>query len=282
MKKILIFIFLNTVLVAYTQNNLPIIEEKIDVKEELTEEKLLEIIKIAENSPEPESSVEIDENIQEQQFLTSNGEDRLHFESEYSALVKNYYDFLDSLNSEIKEYEFEDKTKVVPIKNEISKELTSEKLIEDFEIGVGVKYQGQRDERYRFDEEQSGIGHKNRTLSDENSFGNIPVYATGKYNFSTPETGAKPYLKLNLGYYIEGVENRESELSKSEYTSLNRSMEYENGRYYGIGGGVEYKNGLTFDVMYQINKNKDREERAGKEDRITFSVEYKLDLWKDY
>ena len=54
MKKILIFIFLNTVLVAYTQNNLPIIEEKIDVKEELTEEKLLEIIKIAENSPEPE------------------------------------------------------------------------------------------------------------------------------------------------------------------------------------------------------------------------------------
>ena len=273
---------MNTVLVAYTQNNLPIIEEKIDVKEELTEEKLLEIIKIAENSPEPESSVEIDENIQEQQFLTSNGEDRLHFESEYSALVKNYYDFLDSLNSEIKEYEFEDKTKVVPIKNEISKELTSEKLIEDFEIGVGVKYQGQRDERYRFDEEQSGIGHKNRTLSDENSFGNIPVYATGKYNFSTPETGAKPYLKLNLGYYIEGVENRESELSKNEYTSLNRSMEYENGRYYGIGGGVEYKNGLTFDVMYQINKNKDREERAGKEDRITFSVEYKLDLWKDY
>ena len=107
-----------------TQNNLPIIEEKIDVKEELTEEKLLEIIKIAENSPEPESSVNIDENIQEQQFLTSNGEDRLHFESEYSALVKNYYDFLDSLNSEIKEYEFEDKTKVVPIKNEISKELT--------------------------------------------------------------------------------------------------------------------------------------------------------------
>ena len=262
MKKILIFIFLNTVLVAYTQNNLPIIEEKIDVREELTEEKLLEIIKIAENSPEPESSVNIDENIQEQQFLTSNGEDRLHFESEYSALVKK----------------FEDKTKVVPIKNEISKELTSEKLIEDFEIGVGVKYQGQREERYRFDEEQSGIGHKNRTLSDENSFGNIPVYATGKYNFSTTETGAKPYLKLNLGYYIEGVENRESELSKSEYTSLNRSMEYENGRYYGIGGGVEYKNGLTFDVMYQINKNKDREERAGKEDRITFSVEYKLDL----
>ena len=100
MRKILIFIFLNTVLVAYTQNNLPIIEEKIDVREELTEEKLLEIIKIAENSPEPESSVEIDENIQEQQFLISNGEDRLHFESEYSALVKNYYDFLDSLNSE--------------------------------------------------------------------------------------------------------------------------------------------------------------------------------------
>lgn len=281
MKKILIFIFLNTALVAYTQNNSPIIEEKIDVKEELTEEKLLEIIKIAENSPEPESSVNIDENIQEQQFLTSNGEDRLHFESEYSALVKNYYDFLDSLNSEIKEYEFEDKTKVIPIKNEISKELTSEKLIEDFEIGVGVKYQGQKEERYRFDEEQSGIGHRSSVI-EENSFGNIPVYATGKYNFSTTETGAKPYLKLNLGYYIEGVENRESELSKNEYTSLNRSMEYENGRYYGIGGGVEYKNGLTFDVMYQINKNKDKEERAGKEDRITFSVEYKLDLWKDY
>lgn len=278
MRKILIFIFLNTVLVAYTQNNPPIIEEKIDVKEELTEEKLLEIIKIAENSPDPESSVNIDENIQEQKFLTNKSDERLHLESEYSVLVKKYYDFLESLNNEIKEYEFEDKTKIIPIKNETSKELTSEKLIKDFEIGVGIKYQGQREERYHFDQEQSGLGHKNISLSDENNFGNIPVYATGKYSFSATETGAQPYLKLNLGYYIEGIENRESELSKSEYTSLNRSMEYENGRYYGIGGGVEYNNGLTFDVMYQINKNKSKENRSGEEDRITFSVEYKLDL----
>lgn len=282
MRKILIFIFLNTVLVAYTQNNLPIIEEKIDVKEELTEEKLLEIIKIAENSPDPESSVNIDENIQEQKFLTNKSDERLHLESEYSVLVKKYYDFLESLNNEIKEYEFEDKTKIIPIKNETSKELTSEKLIKDFEIGVGIKYQGQREERYHFDQEQSGLGHKNISLSDENNFGNIPVYATGKYSFSATETGAQPYLKLNLGYYIEGIENRESELSKSEYTSLNRSMEYENGRYYGIGGGVEYNNGLTFDVMYQINKNKSKENKSGEEDRITFSVEYKLDLWRAY
>lgn len=282
MRKILIFIFLNTVLVAYTQNNPPIIEEKIDVKEELTEEKLLEIIKIAENSPDPESSVNIDENIQEQKFLTNKSDERLHLESEYSVLVKKYYDFLESLNNEIKEYEFEDKTKIIPIKNETSKELTSEKLIKDFEIGVGIKYQGQREERYHFDQEQSGLGHKNISLSDENNFGNIPVYATGKYSFSATETGAQPYLKLNLGYYIEGIENRESELSKSEYTSLNRSMEYENGRYYGIGGGVEYNNGLTFDVMYQINKNKSKENRSGEEDRITFSVEYKLDLWRVY
>lgn len=282
MRKILIFIFLNTVLVAYTQNNPPIIEEKIDVKEELTEEKLLEIIKIAENSPDPESSVNIDENIQEQKFLTNKSDERLHLESEYSVLVKKYYDFLESLNNEIKEYEFEDKTKIIPIKNETSKELTSEKLIKDFEIGVGIKYQGQREERYHFDQEQSGLGHKNISLSDENNFGNIPVYATGKYSFSATETGAQPYLKLNLGYYIEGIENRESELSKSEYTSLNRSMEYENGRYYGIGGGVEYNNGLTFDVMYQINKNKSKENRSGEEDRITFSVEYKLDLWSAY
>lgn len=282
MRKILIFIFLNTVLVAYTQNNPPIIEEKIDVKEELTEEKLLEIIKIAENSPDPESSVNIDENIQEQKFLTNKSDERLHLESEYSVLVKKYYDFLESLNNEIKEYEFEDKTKIIPIKNETSKELTSEKLIKDFEIGVGIKYQGQREERYHFDQEQSGLGHKNISLSDENNFGNIPVYATGKYSFSATETGAQPYLKLNLGYYIEGIENRESELSKSEYTSLNRSMEYENGRYYGIGGGVEYNNGLTFDVMYQINKNKSKENRSGEEDRITFSVEYKLDLWRAY
>lgn len=278
MKKVLIYIFFNTVLVTFTQNIPPVIEEKIDVKEELTEEKLLEIIKIAENSPDPESSVNIDENIQEQKFLTNKSDERLHLESEYSVLVKKYYDFLESLNNEIKEYEFEDKTKIIPIKNETSKELTSEKLIKDFEIGVGIKYQGQREERYHFDQEQSGLGHKNISLSDENNFGNIPVYATGKYSFSATETGAQPYLKLNLGYYIEGIENRESELSKSEYTSLNRSMEYENGRYYGIGGGVEYNNGLTFDVMYQINKNKSKENRSGEEDRITFSVEYKLDL----
>lgn len=282
MKKVLIYIFFNTVLVTFTQNIPPVIEEKIDVKEELTEEKLLEIIKIAENSPDPESSVNIDENIQEQKFLTNKSDERLHLESEYSVLVKKYYDFLESLNNEIKEYEFEDKTKIIPIKNETSKELTSEKLIKDFEIGVGIKYQGQREERYHFDQEQSGLGHKNISLSDENNFGNIPVYATGKYSFSATETGAQPYLKLNLGYYIEGIENRESELSKSEYTSLNRSMEYENGRYYGIGGGVEYNNGLTFDVMYQINKNKSKENRSGEEDRITFSVEYKLDLWSAY
>lgn len=278
MRKILIYIFLNTALIVYTQNNPPIIEEKIDVKEELTEEKLLEIIKIAKNSPDPESSVEIDEDIQEQQFLTNKSDEKLHLDGEYSALVKKYYDFLDSLNNEIREHEFKDKTKIIPINNETSRELTSEKLIEDFEIGVGIKYQGQREERYYFDEEQSGLGYKNRLLSDENSFGNIPVYATGKYSFSTTETGAKPYLKLNFGYYIEGIENGESDLSKSKYNSLNKSIEYENGRYYGVGGGVEYMNGLTFDVMYQINKNKDREDRSGEEDRITFSVEYKLDF----
>ena len=45
-------------------------------------------------------------------------------------------------------------------------------------------------------------------MLDENNFGNVPIYATGKYNFTITQSGAQPYLKLNLGYYIEGIENR--------------------------------------------------------------------------
>ena len=278
MKKIVFLIFFNTFFIAYTQPSS--IEEKINVREELTEEKLLEIIKIAENSPDPENTVNIDENIEEKQFLKVNesNRERLHLDSDYSLFVKKYYDFLDELNNEIKDYEFQDKTKVVPIKNEISKEITSEKIIEDFEIGLGIKYQGQKEGELPFDQEQSGIGYRKSSMLDENNFGNVPIYATGKYNFTITESGAQPYLKLNLGYYIEGIENRNRQTSNSEYHPLNTTMEYENGRYYGIGGGIEYNNGLTFDVMYQINKNKKNEERGEKDDRITFSVEYKLDL----
>lgn len=280
MKKIFIFIFFNTFFITYTADQPSSIEEKLNVKEELTEEKLLEIIKMAENSPEPVNTVNIDENIEEKQFLKvnkKNGE-RLHLESDQSLFVKKYYDFLDELNSEIKEYEFEDKTKIIPIKNETSKEITSEKIIEDFEIGLGVKYQGQKEEKQLFDQEQSGMGYRNSSRLDENNFGNIPVYATGKYNFASTEQGGKPYLKFNLGYYVEGIDSREKDISTPEYQSLNKALEYKNGRYYGIGGGIEYNNGLTFDIIYQINKDKKDEDRAGSEDVITFSVEYKLDI----
>ena len=108
MKKIVFLIFFNTFFIAYTQPSS--IEEKINVREELTEEKLLEIIKIAENSPDPENTVNIDENIEEKQFLKVNdsNRERLHLDSDYSLFVKKYYDFLDELNNEIKEYEFQD------------------------------------------------------------------------------------------------------------------------------------------------------------------------------
>lgn len=258
------------------------INESLDVKEELTEEKLREIIEISKNSPDPESNVNIDKKTQIKQIFTSTenletSNDRLYLEENYSALVKKYYDFLDELNEEIKDHQFKDKTKVVPLNNEISKELTSNNLIKNFELGIGMKYQGVKEETYHFDQEQSNRSYINSSLAEENNFGSIPIYATGKYNFSTDSNNVQPYLKLNLGYYIEGVENREKEISKSGYVSFNESMEYSNGRYYGFGGGVEYSNGLTFDVMYQINKNKNNE-NSTKDDRVTFSVEYKLDL----
>lgn len=269
-------IFFNVTFLNFAQDSPQTNINSLDVKEELTEEKLREIIEIAESSPDPETCVNIDRKTQIKQIFSNNSDSRLFLEENYSTLVKKYYDFLDELNQEIKEHQFKDKTKVVPINNEVSKELTSNNLIKNFELGIGMKYQGLKEETYRFDREQSSRSYINSYLAEENNFGSIPVYATGKYNF-TSNDNVKPYLKLNLGYYIEGIENREKEISKSGYVSFNESMEYSNGRYYGVGGGVEYSNGLTFDVMYQVNKNKNNENK-NEDDRVTFSVEYKLDL----
>ena len=46
-----------------------------------------------------------------------------------------------------------------------------------------------------------------------------------------------------------------------------------------MGGGIEYNNGLTLDLMYQVSEgNSNSSSRKDDDNRVTVSVEYKLDI----
>lgn len=257
-------------------------EKLLAVDEKLTEDKLREIIKNAEESPEPEITVDIAQG-GEKLLIKRDLEEYTNLEAGQSGsnVIKKYYEFIDTLNEKLKKHDFEDKTEVIHVGHEVAKELRSDKLISDVELGVGMAYQDRyslkRDRDSIFDQEQSGKFYV-KEASEEVDMDSIPLYITGRYKL--PQVNDwRPYLKLNLGYAVNNIGGRSFQSSNSKYKSINDNISSQNGSYYGMGGGIEYNNGLTLDLMYQVSEgSSSASSRKDDENRVTVSVEYKLDI----
>lgn len=247
--------------------------------EKLTEDKLREIIKNAEESPEPEVTVDMTQG-EENLLIKRDLEEYTNLEAGQSEsnVVKKYYDFIDTLNEKLKEHDFEDKTEVIHVGHEVAKELRSDKLIPDVELGVGMSYQDRyslkKDRIAMFDQEQSGRFFVKEAAEENADMDSIPLYVTGRYKLPQMDEW-RPYLKLNLGYAVNNIGGK----SNSRYKSINDTVNSQNGSYYGMGGGIEYNNGLTLDLMYQVSEgSSSSDSRKDDDSRVTVSVEYKLDI----
>ena len=132
-------------------------------------------------------------------------------------------------------------------------------------------------DRKIFDQEQSGKLYI-KEASKDTDVQAIPLYITGRYNLPSIDDGS-PYLKLNLGYAFNNVNNRNFQSTNSKYQSIDNEVNSKSGSYYGIGGGIEYENGLTLDLIYQVSEDNGSSRNGKTEDnRTTFSVKYKLDI----
>lgn len=202
----------------------------------ITEEQLTQIINHAKNSPLPENEIE-------------NKKDFLSLTSEKNSQP----DFFVDIKKTLDKYNFSDKSEDIYGGQITSKELTSDRIIDNLEFGVGVAYKNSEYYNSQYENKNSDI------------WSHTPVYATGKYKISSDEESTK-YLKLNLGYAIGEYEDNEEYMERRN----------QSGVYYGIGGGIEYDD-VSLDLIYQVNKDAYEKNNSTQDDsRITFSVDYKL------
>lgn len=228
------------------ENKIEYIENGDEVKEVIeknsvpliSEEQLIQIINMAKNSPLPENNVENREN---------------NIISKKSDTIQQP-DFLIDIKKKLDKYSFSDKSEDIYGGQITSKEITSDKIIDNLEFGLGVAYKNNEYYNSQYESKNSEI------------WNHTPIYATGKYKISSDEDSSK-YLKLNLGYAIGEYEEDEEYLERKN----------QSGMYYGIGAGVEYTD-LSLDLIYQVNKDAyERRDNSTKDDsRITFSIDYKL------
>ena len=171
----------------------------------------------------------------------------------FSKFLYPQLDFFIDIQKALDKYDFSDKSEEIYGGQITSKELTSDKIINNLEFGIGVAYKNH---------EYYDSKYENKNLD---IWTHTPIYATGKYKMSDNSTNTK-YLKINLGYAI-GTFNDEEYIDKKK----------QSGIYYGIGAGIEYKI-LSFDLIYQVNKNAYKKNNSMQNDsRITFSIDYKFD-----
>lgn len=227
--------------IIYIENN----EEIKEVIEKnkvplITEEQLTQIINIAKSSPLPENNVENKEN---------------SIISKESDMIQQP-DFLIDIKNKLDKYSFSDKSEDIYGGQITAKEITSDKIIDNLEFGLGVAYKNSEYYNSQYENKNSDI------------WSHTPIYATGKYRLSSDEDSSK-YLKLNLGYAIGEYEENEEYLERKN----------QSGMYYGIGAGVEYTD-LSLDLIYQVNKDayESRDNSTKDDSRITFSIDYKLNF----
>lgn len=155
-----------------------------------------------------------------------------------------------------------------------------------FELGAGAFYKRNSFKRNAVDEPL--LDEDGSELSVTNKkFNAFPIYATARYNFTTPSEDIVPYIKANLGYSINSgkLESKYTE-NTTEYPDsagrIDESYKFKNGLYYGIGTGVKYKNFFA-DLSYNVIRSKveNRYMSSAQHTNINgvIGTEYEYDNW---
>lgn len=204
----------------------------------ISEEQLQNIINNAKNSPVPVEKVDIS------QKEIGEINNKISQENQVNFLFSD-------IGEAFKKYKFSKKSDELHVGHLNSDEYTSDSIIKNSEIGVGV-----------------GYSEKNPNEKNDKYWDYTPIYATGKYIIGQSRNGTK-YLKVNLGYAFKEYENINN---KYEDDKIKGNM------YYGVGGGVDY-NEFSFGLIYQVNKDSIDTRNSSKDDnRVTFSIDYLLDF----
>ena len=151
-----------------------------------------------------------------------------------------------------------------------------------FEVGGGIFYKTNSFKKNAvgepiLDEDGSEL---NVTSKKFNAF---PIYATARYNFTTPSEDIVPYIKANLGYSINSgkLESKYAQ-NTTEYPDsagrIDESYKFKNGLYYGLGTGLKYKN-FFVDLSYNVIRSKVENRFMSSAQSIGGSTTYEYDKW---
>ena len=151
-----------------------------------------------------------------------------------------------------------------------------------FEVGGGIFYKANSFKKNAvgepiLDEDGSEL---NITSKKFNAF---PIYATARYNFTTPSEDIVPYVKANLGYSINsGKLESKYTTNTSTYPDVagrvDESYKFKNGLYYGLGTGLKYKNFFA-DLSYNVIRSKVENRFMSSAQSIGGSTTYEYDKW---
>ena len=155
-----------------------------------------------------------------------------------------------------------------------------------FEVGGGIFYKGNSFKKNAIDEaliDDGTTGDVYPTNVTSKKFNAFPIYATARYNFTTPSEDIVPYIKANLGYSIN------SGKLESKYTTntttypdvagrVDESYKFKNGLYYGLGTGLKYKNFFA-DLSYNVIRSKVENRFMSSAQSSGGTTTYKYDKW---
>ena len=151
-----------------------------------------------------------------------------------------------------------------------------------FEVGGGIFYKTNSFKKNAvgepiLDEDGSEL---NVTSKKFNAF---PIYATARYNFTTPSEDIVPYVKANLGYSINsGKLESKYTTNTSTYPDVagkvDESYKFKNGLYYGLGTGLKYKNFFA-DLSYNVIRSKVENRFMSSAQSSGGSTTYEYDKW---
>lgn len=155
-----------------------------------------------------------------------------------------------------------------------------------FGLGAGVFYKRNSFKKNAINEaliEDETTREVYPTSVTNKKFNAFPIYATARYNFSTPSEDVVSYVKANLGYSIN------SGKLESKYTTntttypdvagrVDESYKIKNGLYYGLGTGVKYKNFFA-DLSYNVIRNKVEYKFMSLAKSLGGTTTYKYDNW---
>lgn len=153
------------------------------------------------------------------------------------------------------------------IASEVSLEVTKE-YFENVETGLGVAFQKHGEPG---DRSYDGV---NFQLAE---FTSIPVYATVKYNFATTEKGWKPFVKADVGYSFNSMDDSKA---YDEELGLLLRTRVTDGVYVGATVGAE-KNNVLLGLGYRFNKADIKwqgERDHYNSHRVMATIGYKFDM----